>query len=292
MPDAEKITWGMLLDDAVQALEAAGLSEARRAAMWLLGEVLGVGRAHLMAYPEREATPEQADAFAAMLARRLQREPLQYILGYTDFYGLRLRLTPAVFIPRPETEQVVEAALGLLQGRPAPRVLDVGTGSGCMALVLKHERADAEVYACDVSPTALDVARTNAEAHHLAVTFFLADVLAPSFPDRVPEPFDLIISNPPYVAADEAGVLPPEVRDYEPHLALFAGNDPLRFYRAIVNHTGIMLAPGGVLVFETHAHHADVVCALTTESGFIDVQLQHDLAGRPRIVTAHWLVDL
>ena len=93
MPDVEKITWGMLLDDAVQALEAAGLSEARRAAMWRLGEVLGVGPAHLVAYPEREATPEQADAFAAMLARRLQREPLQYILGYTDFYGLRLRLT-------------------------------------------------------------------------------------------------------------------------------------------------------------------------------------------------------
>ncbi len=292
MPDVEKITWGMLLDDAVRRQEAAGLSDARRAALWMLGEILGVGPAHLVAYPEREATPRQADAFAAMLARRLWREPLQYILGYTDFYGLRLRLTPAVLIPRPETEQVVEAALGLLKGRTAPRVLDVGTGSGCIALVLKHERADADVYACDVSKAALDVARTNAEAHHLAVTFFLADVLALDFPDPVRWPFDLIISNPPYVADDEADGLAPEVRDYEPHQALFAGNDPLRFYRAIVNHTGIMLAPGGVLVFETHAHHADAVCALATESGFIDVQLQHDLAGRPRIVTAHWLVDL
>ncbi len=292
MPDVEKISWGMLLDDAVQALEAAGLSEARRAAMWLLGEVLGVGRAHLMAYPEREATPEQAGAFAAMLARRLQREPLQYILGYTDFYGLRLRLTPAVLIPRPETEQVVEAALGLLQGRPAPRVLDVGTGSGCIALVLKHERADAEVYACDVSPAALEVARANAEAHHLAVTFFLADVLASDFPDRVPKPFDLIISNPPYVAADEASVLPPEVRDYEPHLALFVGNDPLRFYRAIIDHAGAMLAPGGVLVFETHAHHAEAVCDLVAEVGFTQVQGAKDLAGLPRIVTARHPVDL
>ena len=96
MPDVEKITWGMLLDDAVRRQEAAGLSDARRAALWMLGEILGVGLAHLVAYPEREATPRQADAFAAMLARRLWREPLQYILGYTDFYGLRLRLTPAV----------------------------------------------------------------------------------------------------------------------------------------------------------------------------------------------------
>ena len=292
MPDMEKITWGMLLDAAVQALEAAGLSEARRAAMWLLGEVLGVGPAHLVAYPEREATPEQADAFAAMLARRLQREPLQYILGYTDFYGLPLRLTPAVFIPRPETEQVVEAALGLLQGRSAPRVLDVGTGSGCMALVLKHERTDAEVYACDVSPTALDVARTNAEAHHLAVTFFLADVLASNFPDRVPAPFDLIISNPPYIAADEVDGLAPEVRDYEPHLALFVGNDPLRFYRALIDHAGAMLAPGGVLVFETHAHHADAVGDLVAEAGFTEIHGAKDLAGLPRIVTARHPVDL
>ena len=216
MPDVEKITWGLLLDDAVRRQEAAGLPDARRAALWMLGEVLRYGPAHLVAYPEREATPRQADAFAAMLARRLQREPLQYILGYTDFYGLRLRLTPAVLIPRPETEEVVEAALGLLEGRTAPRVLDVGTGSGCIALVLKHERADADVYACDVSQAALDVARTNAEAHHLAVTFFLADVLALDFSDHVRWPFDLVVSNPPYVADDEADGLAPEVRDYEP----------------------------------------------------------------------------
>ncbi len=292
MPDVEKITWGMLLDDAVRRQEAAGLSDARRAALWMLGEILGVGPAHLVAYPEREATPRQAEAFAAMLARSLRREPLQYILGYRDFYGLRMRLTPAVLIPRPETEQVVEAALGLLKGRTAPRVLDVGTGSGCIALVLKHERADAEVYACDVSQAALDVARTNAETHHLAVTFFRADVLALDFPHHVPAPFDLIISNPPYIADDEADGLAPEVRHYEPHQALFAGHDPLRFYRAIIGHARVMLAPGGVLVFETHAHHADAVCVLLTESGFIDVQLQHDLAGRPRIVTAHHPVDL
>ena len=292
MPDVEKITWGLLLDEAVRRQEAAGLDDARRAALWMLGEILGCGPARLMAYPEREATPQQAEAFAAMLARRLRREPLQYILGYTDFYGLRLRLTPAVLIPRPETEQVVEAALGVLEGRSEPRVLDVGTGSGCIALALKHERPDADVYACDLSPDALDVARTNAEAHHLAVTFFQADVLALDFTDSIPAPFDLIVSNPPYVADDEAEGLAPEVRDYEPHHALFAGSDPLRFYRAIVSHAEGLLTPCGLLVFETHAYHADAVGALVTGSGFVDVRLQHDLAGHPRIVTAHRPVNL
>ena len=290
MPDVEKITWGLLLDDAAQRQEAAGLPEARRAALWLLGEILGQSPAHLVAYPEREATPEQADAFAALLARRLRREPLQYILGYTDFYGLRLRLTPAVLIPRPETEQVVEAALGLLEGRSAPRVLDVGTGSGCIALALKHQRPDADVYACDLSRHALNVARTNAEAHRLPVTFFQADALALDLPDHAPAPFDLIISNPPYIADEEVEELAPEVRHYEPHQALFAGADPLRFYRAILGHARVLLAPGGLLVFETHAHHADAVGLLLAESGFVDGHILRDLAGRPRIATARWPV--
>lgn len=287
----KKITWGVLLDEAVRTLEAAHLAEVHRTALWMLGEVLACSGAHLLAHPGREATPAQADALAAMLARRLQREPLQYILGYADFYGLRLRVTPAVLIPRPETEQVVEAALERLRGRRAPRVLDVGTGSGCIALTLKHERPDADVFACDLSEAALDVARKNARAHRLTVTFLQADVLAPDFPDKVPAPFYLLVSNPPYVGDDEAGTLAPEVRDYEPPQALFAGHDPLRFYRALVGHAGALLAPGGVLVFETHAYHADAVCALVTDSGCIDVRQQRDLAGHPRIVTAHRPVD-
>ena len=143
-----------------------------------------------------------------------------------------------------------------------------------------------------MSPTALDVARTNAEAHHLAVTFFLADVLASDFPDRVPGPFDLVISNPPYVADDEAGTLDPEIHDYEPHLALFSSGDPLRFYRAIAGHAEALLAPGGVLVFETHAHHADAVGDLVAEAGFTEIHGAKDLAGLPRILTAQRPVDL
>ncbi len=280
------LTWGSLLRETTQALKAGGVPAPRRAALWLLGDVLGCDQAHLIAYPKRAATPEQAEALSALLDRRLQREPMQYILGYADFFGLRLRVTPAVLIPRPETEQVVEAALAMLADHARPRVLDIGTGSGCIALALKHERPDAEVFACDVSEAALAVARENAEAHHLAVSFLQADVLAPGFPGHASGSFDLVISNPPYVAADEAAELESDVRDYEPHLALFSGDDPLVFYKAIAGHAPALLASGGLLVFETHAEYAGAVCDLLAEAGFLDVQVKRDLAGHPRIVIA------
>ncbi len=286
LPDVEKITWGGLLRQARQTLQDAGISEVQQTALWLMGEVLGCSSAHVIAYPERLATPEEARTLATMLARRLKHEPIQYIVGYADFFGMRLSVTPAVLIPRPETEQVVEAALALLAGRARPRVLDIGTGSGCIALALARECPDAIVYGCDVSAAALAVARANAHAHGLAVSLLQADVLAPDFPSRMPGPFDLIISNPPYIAADEAADLDPEVHDHEPHLALFAGSDPLLFYRTIADHASSLLVAGGDIVFETHAYHADAVQQLLEESGFIEVEGRRDLAGRPRIVSA------
>ncbi|MFQ5568684.1 MAG: peptide chain release factor N(5)-glutamine methyltransferase [Rhodothermales bacterium] len=281
-------TAGALLREATRVLEAKGLPEARRAAEWMLEALFECSRAQLFAYPEREATPEHIQGLATMLARRVQREPVQYILGHADFYGMRLRITPDVLIPRPETEQVVEAALGLVQDGPPARFLDIGTGSGCIALALKHERHDAEVHACDVSEAALAVARANAAAHDLDVLFFQADVLASGFAERAPGRLDLIISNPPYVPVNEAGDLAPEVRDFEPHLALFSGNDPLRFYRAIVRHACSLLVPGGLLVFETHRDHAPEVGDLLDGAGFDDVQRRRDLAGCLRIVYARF----
>ncbi len=284
--DISKKNWRGLLYEAASALAAAGLPEARRHAEWMLTDVLGCSRAHLLAYPQREATPAQAEALAAMVARRIRREPLQYVLGHTGFYGLHLRVTPAVLIPRPETEQVVEAALRLIHGAPQPKVLDVGTGSGCIALALKHARPDAEVYACDVSEAALEVARANAADLGLAVACFRADALAPGFPAHAPGSLDLLVSNPPYVARDEADGLAPEVRDYEPPLALFAGDDPLTFYRAIAQHAAALLQPGGYVVFETHAEHGGAVCDLLQQRGFAAIRLRRDLAGLPRIAHA------
>ena len=166
------------------------------------------------------------------------------MLGHADFYGLRLSVSPDVLIPRPETEELVEEALRRIAGVEAPTVLDVGTGSGAVALALAHERPTATVFAADVSAEALAVARANAERLGLDVAFVRADALGPHFTRDVPPAFDLVVSNPPYVPAGERAGLQPEVRDWEPGLALFVPDaDPLRFYRALAGHAGALLAP-------------------------------------------------
>ena len=222
-PTNVSVTWGTLLREATQQLEAAGVPHSRLNAEWILADALACQRVHLLAHPRRKAMPEQVRTVRRLLDRRAQREPLQYVLGHADFFGLRLRVTPEVLIPRPETEQVVETALARLQEVPRPRVLDVGTGSGCIPLAIKHRRPEAEVFGCDVSPAALAVARSNAEIHGLAITLIQVDVLAAGAPVRLPSRLDALISNPPYLADDETDTLAPEVRTYEPHLALFAG---------------------------------------------------------------------
>lgn len=277
-----------LLNAAAQILHTAGIDAPRRNAEWMLEDLLGCSRAQLFVRAAQPVSAADVERLNAMLAQRLARVPLQYILGHAEFYGLRLRVTPAVLIPRPETEQVVETALRLLEGTPVPRVLDVGTGSGCIALALKHERPAAEVCACDVSPEALAVARQNGAALALSVTWLQADALAPDFPRQVRGPFDLLISNPPYIERAEAATLEPEVRDHEPHRALFTDGDALRFYRAIGHHAQTLLLPGGWLVFETHADHGAEVADWLRSASFAPVHLQDDFAGLPRIVAARW----
>ena len=277
-------TQGGLLRAATQRLAAAGVDVPRRHATWLLAEALEVRPALLPAYPQRAVEAEQTRTFEAMVARRLRGEPLQQILGHAAFFGLRLRVTPDVLIPRPETEQVVEEALRRLRAVEAPRLLDAGTGSGCMALALKHERPHAEVHACDVSTAALAVAHANAEALRLRVRFFEADLLDPDIAEALPVGLDLLISNPPYIPDAEAADLPPEVRGYEPTVALFSGADPLRFYRVLAGLAPRLLAPGGHLVLEAHADYATEVGAVLEAAGLAAVDVERDLAGRPRIV--------
>lgn len=280
------LTRRTLVDSAVARLRAAGVEDPRRNAEWMAEEALGVARVALLAHPEEAVTEAEAEAFEGMLARRLRREPLQYVVGHADFFGLRLRVSPAVLIPRPETEELVEEALARLHGLEAPWVLDVGTGSGAIALAIKHRRPDAEVFACDVSEDALAVASENADRLGLELTLIRADALAPAFADGTPPCFDLLVSNPPYVPEAERLSLEPEVRDYEPAGALFTGEDPLVFYRALAGHAERLLKPGGLALFEAHADHAAEVEALLGEAGLEEPGLRRDLAGRDRIVWA------
>ena len=275
-----------LLDEAIRHLAAAGVEDARRNATWLLETA--VGRRRVLAQPQAAVGEAEAASFRAMVARRAAREPVQYVMGEADFYGLTLRVTPDVLIPRPETEEVAETALRRLppvadaDGR-TPWVLDVGTGSGALALALKHERPDAEVVAADVSRAALAVAQENAERLGLPVTFVCADALRPAFADGVPPLFDLVVSNPPYVLVAEEPDLQPEVRDHEPALALFVDEDPLVFYRALAGHARRLLRPGGHLVTETHADYGQATADLFAEAGLVETEILRDMSGRERI---------
>ena len=273
-----------LMDEGLTRLSSSGISSPRRDVEWLLCEALGVGRAELYARLNEAAGSRVAEMFREMLERRRLREPVQHIVGYTEFYGMRLDVSSNVLIPRPETEQVVEEAIRTLTNVSAPRVLDVGTGSGCMALAIKSERPDAEVWASDISEAALAVATRNASRHRMDVQFMSGDVFAQEFRDRAPRELDLLISNPPYISTEEAPDLPPEVREFEPHVALFAPSDPLIFYRGLADLGMYLLGSARHIVLETHSDHGHEAKDILRRTGYKDVVLKCDYADRPRIL--------
>ena len=274
------------INEAIEELERADVAHARRNAEWMLCEVLRCSRALLYANLDETISEEELHDLRKLIERRRRHEPLQYVLGYTEFFGLRIAVTPDVLIPRPETEQVVEQALEAVADTSSPRVLDVGTGSGCIALAIKSRRPDAHVYACDVSNPALHLAKQNAAANQLVVEFLQLDVMSDMFPMDAPDRLDLLVSNPPYVAEDEFSDLPVEVREYEPALALIAHEDPLSFYRKIARDARRLLRSGGRLVFETHEIFGPASADAVRSLGYEDVHLKHDYADRPRILLA------
>ena len=284
--DESKATRLRLLTSAAGQLDQAGVEHPRRNAEWLLADVLGCDRAHLYAYARAQVAPSAARRFERAVARRAAREPLQYIIGHTDFCGLRLTVTPAVLIPRPETEELVERVLQRLEGMEAPRVLDVGTGSGCIALAIKHHCPGAVVHACDVSADALHLAQQNAATLELDVAFFEADLLSEGFVDAVASPYDAVVSNPPYVPDAEYNALAPEVRDHEPSTALRTGAAPLRYYRALAQRHAAIAAPGGLLAVEAHTDHASAVATCFAEHGLAGATVHRDLSGLARMVEA------
>ena len=246
----------------------------------------GLSRAGLLARGDEPVDGGAVAAFEAAVARREHHEPVQYLLGKAAFWRDEFLVNPAVLIPRPDTEILVEAVVARLRDVKAPRLLDIGTGSGCIALSLLRERPRARALAVDVSEAALEVARMNAAALGLEARI---DFLLSCWLDAVPEDasFDAIVSNPPYVATAERSLLSAEVREFEPGLALFAeGADDLSSYRAIVGQIGNRLKPSGLLAFEVGLGQATRVADLLRDTEFASVETVDDLAGIARVVLA------
>jgi release factor glutamine methyltransferase len=268
-----------------EALTEASVSIERRDAETMLAHLLERDRAWLLAYPESELTPTQLAQFCAMVSRRAAREPLQYITGVQEFFGLPLRVTPDTLIPRPETEHLVEAVLAWATAQPPTlsrlRILDVGTGSGAIAIALAKQLPDADVSASDVSVTALAVARDNAERQRARIQFVASDLLA-AFTEHTL--FDVIVANPPYVPDVDGAMLQAEVRDFEPRVALFGGKDGLDLYRRLIPQAHSALRLGGLLAMEFGFGQQEPLTALL--EGWQDVRFVEDYAGIPRIVLA------
>ncbi len=273
------------LDAATTALEAAGVPGARVDAEWLMAGLLDLGRARLRMDLARAVPAALAERYAEAVRRRARREPLQRILGWEEFRGLRVRLTDAVLVPRPETEALVAWALELLPPSAGRRLraIDLGTGSGCIACALAAERADLDVLAIDLCPAAAAVARQNAQALGLAsqISVVVADLL-----HGVGGPgADLIVSNPPYLPTALVPELLPEVRSHEPTLALDGGVDGLALIRRIAAQARRVLRPAGVLVVETAGGgQATAAATLLRAEDFVQVEVRADLAGVTRFV--------
>jgi release factor glutamine methyltransferase len=278
------MTVAALLADAAATLAAAGVAAPEWDAERLLRHVLGWDRATLFASPDHVVREPEAERFRALLRRRAAREPLQYILGTQAFWKHELLVTPAVLIPRPETEVLVETALELVRRVKKPVIVDVGTGSGCIALSIAAEREDAVVHATDVSGDALEVARENARRLGLEgrVTFHHGQLLAPLSGREVH--VHLIVSNPPYVDPAGRAGLAPEVRDHEPEVALFPPGDALCVYRRLVPAAQALLRAGGALAVEISPFIPEDVARLFSEGGFPEPTVRPDLAGLPRVV--------
>jgi release factor glutamine methyltransferase len=251
----------------------------RLTAELLLADTLGLDRVGLYVNFERPLQADELAAFRARVKRRAAREPLAYILGHAEFWSLPLKVTPAVLIPRPDTELLVEAALPRLGA--GSHILDIGTGSGALAIALAHECPQCRVTAIDVSPAALAVALENARMNRVAERIDLVQQDLARLPAG---PFDLIVANPPYIPSGELATLMPEVRDFEPSLALDGGPDGLAAYRAIAAQAGTALAVGGWLLAEVGAGQAAAVQALFAAAGLTDTFVSRDLAGIERVV--------
>ena len=278
---------GDSLQSAIRFLTDEQVPSPRMNAEVLLMFVLGVDRAYLYAHPEREVSGDERARYDESLRERATGKPSQYITGHQEFWGMDLIVTPAVLIPRPETEHVIETVLELARQYPAKSIVDVGTGSGCIALALAKEMPQAEITATDISVEALEVARANAARHQLdaRIEFVEADLLQNrDVASYVSTEVDLVVSNPPYVSEEERDKVQREVRKFEPKVAVFGGPHGLDIYRRLIPQAKDVLKPGGWLVMEIGFSQEEEIRGLL--SGWSEVRVTADLQGIPRVVAA------
>ena len=275
-----------LYREAVDRLSQAGIANAKLEALWIVEEALGVNRLQIHTYGEDSLDVERYQRAISLIERRAGQEPLQYVLGSQEFCGLDMVVNPGVLIPRPESELLVEEAIALLGAHPQPVILDVGTGSGCLAISIARALTRAVVIASDRSLSALQVARTNARKHGMdSRIFWLAgDLLAPLLSSGLAGKVTAIIANLPYISHDEWDRLSPDVKDFEPRLALDGGPDGLDIYRRLLQEAPGVLASEGRLLMEIGIGQADRLCQEISASTFFEViNVQPDSQGIPRI---------
>jgi release factor glutamine methyltransferase len=269
-------------------------SEIEALTLMIISEISGISKAMIKAFPENLITPIQAEKLNNILTRLQTGEPIQYILGHTEFYGLNFKVNPSVLIPRPETEELVEwAILSVGSGQWAVSnsdkqfagsILDIGTGSGCIAISLKKNLPAAQVSAIDISTDALQTAKQNAGLNEVEVNFIHQDILNIKSEIEIPKS-EIIISNPPYVTLHDKAQMHTNVTDFEPHTALFVPEkDPLIFYKAIADFALKNLIPNGLLFFEINENLGKETVEMLESKGFKDIELKQDMSGRDRMI--------
>jgi release factor glutamine methyltransferase len=292
------ITIKDVFEDYKQLNNIYSVNETEALSLLVISEITQLSKASIKAFPERELGNDQAEELKSILTQLQTGEPIQYILGVTEFYGLPFKVNPNVLIPRPETEELVEWILveGERQKVKGERfsLLDIGTGSGCIAISLKKNLPAATVSAIDISEGALQTAKENAKLNEVEINFIHADILNYPPAPRSSHPaleYQIIVSNPPYVTLEDKKQMHTNVTDFEPHTALFVpDHDPLIFYRAIADIALVNLTPGGYLFFEINESYGQETVDLLAAKGFINIELRKDMSGRDRMISSQLLV--
>jgi release factor glutamine methyltransferase len=288
------ITIKDVFEDYKQLNNIYDSTETEALTLLVISEICKLSKASKKAFPERELSTEQSEELKAILTRLQTGEPVQYILGETEFYGLPFKVNPSVLIPRPETEELVEWILSVCGGHFAENskqfeeaILDIGTGSGCIAISLKKNLPNAQVSAVDISEPALQTAKVNAALNKVEINFIHSDILDWEAQTAQFKMYNLIVSNPPYVTLYDKQQMHTNVTDHEPHNALFVPeDDPLLFYNTIADFALLKLPAKGLLFFEINENYGNQTVEMLQKKGFTDIILKQDMSGRDRMIKA------